>query len=119
MKKLSHRPGDVAPHSGARGTVNLDQGTRDRLTWAEQFAKRVLQADAGQNVLIRRAVRVYIRHLERLVKKNEQGGEAAKERLQGEAYALRSATRGEQDAIPEADLIAVPVKLFSEMQRHG
>jgi hypothetical protein len=122
--KPPHRPGDAAPNSGTRGSFNMDQGTRDRLTWAGHFAKRLLNTDAGHSVLMRRAIEVYTQHLERLAKKNS--GDAAKDqqKLDWEAHALKRAARGEQDALPKQDLIAVPVKLFSEIQaeenkRHG
>lgn len=108
MKK-PHRPGDVAPNSGSAATFNLDQGTRDKLSWQRHLVKRLLQADAGNSVLMRRAIDLYTDYLERLMKKPESA-------LAWEVFALKRATRGEKDPLPEADLIAVPLKSFSQIK---
>jgi len=112
--KHSRRPGDVAPNSGTPATFNLDQGTRDKLTWQRHLVKRLLRADAGNSVLMRRAIELYTNHLERLAKKAE--GADAEQKLSWEVYALKRAASGERDPLPEAELIAVPVKLFGAIK---
>jgi hypothetical protein len=115
MKKPSgvRRAGDVAVGSGEPATVNLDAGSRDQITWQRHVLKRLCGEDAGNSLIVRRALDAYTRYLERLVQKRDQN------RSMQEAFAIRRVAKGEKDAIPEEQLIAVPVRPFSEIRKEA
>jgi hypothetical protein len=100
------KPGQPYALSGRGCTANLDQLSLDRLAWLRLFTERVLKAPAGTSVLIRRAIAYYIDHTEQLLA-------AAPEQREREVAMLSHAARGDTDAIPDDELLAVPIKAFS------
>jgi hypothetical protein len=105
------RRGEPHIKSGKPLTANLDAGSTCRLTWASHTTKRLLNTDAFDSVLIRRAIVVYVQHLETLMEKSKP------EQLEREAALLSSAARGTTEELPEEDLIAVPLRAFSAIDR--
>jgi hypothetical protein len=85
----------------------LDQATFDRLHWAQHVTHRLLKSEAGASVLLRRAVALYVDHLEQLLANHTP------EQLEREVGKLSNAARGTTQAIPEDQLIAVPLQAFS------
>jgi hypothetical protein len=115
------RAGDVASASGTGVTINLDAGSRQQIVWQQHVIKRLLGGEAGNSVLVRRALTLYTEHLEKLLKRHSADGAsgssaAAEQRLGWEVIALKRAAAGERDSLPEQDLIAVPIKPFSEIK---
>lgn len=103
------------PHalSGRGKLCNLDQLTFDRLQWAQHLTRRLLKAEAGSSVLMRRAVAVYQDHLERLLESHTL------DQLEREIGLLASAARGTTSTIPEESLIAVPLRAFSTIRQEA
>jgi hypothetical protein len=112
-RTLPKKAGEPCIKSGKPMTANLDVGSVDRITWMKHLTQRVLKAEAGASVLIRRAIEFYAAYMERILIRHEP------EELEDEAFALKLAARGEQAALPEEDLIAVPPKLFSAIQHEA
>jgi hypothetical protein len=106
-------PGDVAAQSGTGTTVNLDRGSRDSITWLRNTLKRSdLATDANSSVLVRRAIDAYVRHIEALL----FSGPPKRDALTIERICIASAARGDQDELPEEELIAVPPQSYSRIR---
>lgn len=110
-RTVAKRPGQPCALSGRAMTANLDQVSFDRLTWARHVTRRLLKAEAGTSVLIRRAIALYTDHMERLLAGHRP------EELERETNLLSTAARGCTEAIPEEELIAVPLRPFSDIRR--
>ena len=104
------RAGQPSALSGRAMTANLDAGSFDRITWLRHLSQRLLKAEAGTSVLIRRALACYQEHIERLLASHTQA------ELEGEALRLAGAAVGATEGLPEEDLTAVPMLPFSAIQ---
>lgn len=90
-----------------RQAHSLDRRTLDALRWAEHCSGLVLKDRASASVIVRRAVALYVAELERSL---AAGDDRA---LTSEKSALRWAARGNDEPLPEEQLIAVPPRMFS------
>jgi hypothetical protein len=112
--RIKAKPGDVAIKSGSGTTINLDQGSRDRCVWLRNTLKRsALNTDANSSVLVRRALTAYVQHIEALL----FAGPSTRDAQTIERVCIANAARGHQEEIPEEELIAVPPKPYSQIDR--
>jgi hypothetical protein len=91
-------------------SIGIDRRTEQRIAWIKHVAKRcLLVEDAGNAVLVRRALALLTDHYERLLSGHD--GEA-KER---EISALRSAAQGGTAAFDATELLTIPPKPWSAL----
>lgn len=103
--------------------VGVDQRTADRITWATNVARVRLRLAVHPAVLIRRALAMYVDHLERVLESPDV--EARDEfpaipagRLRIEEVGLRKAAKGETRQL-HPECLSGPVVPFSAIERSG
>src|SRR5688572_11886548 len=107
------RAGQPNALSGRAMTANLDQASFDRITWLRHLSIRLLKSEAGTSVLIRRALALYQVHMEQLLVRGGTDEHAMEVKL------LALASRGNSNGLLEDDLVAVPLRPFSEIAKAG
>lgn len=90
---------------------NIDGGSLERAHYAEHFVKHVLGLRASHSVIVRRALELYIAHLDRLL----DDPTFATFGMTGEKHRLRAASQGDWGRLSEAELQMVPVVPYRQL----
>jgi hypothetical protein len=91
-------------------SLNLDARSVDRLRWTRHACKTLLDVEAGPAVVLRCALDHYTRHLESLLAKPDAEG------IDRERLLLSVAKRGVTASLPAEELLALPLKPFSQVE---
>jgi hypothetical protein len=91
-------------------TANIDRRTEQRLAWSKHVCKALLNVDAANACLVRRAIDLLAAHLESLLTGNDESA------LNREISALHSAAQGGTVTVPAVDLLALPPKPWSTLR---
>jgi hypothetical protein len=99
----------TAENISRRWGVNLDARSLDRMTWAQHVCRLHLNNQVSPSVIFRRALSLYVEHLDRLLASDDAGKRA------WETSALNRAARGETAELPAALLLATPPRPFKDI----
>ncbi len=103
----------MAANVNTQRRVAYDEASKQRMTWIQHMLRDTLKlgvADVYQHVIMRRALQVYVAHLETTL------GKAGKDREIAdwlEIGGLKCGRRGDDLRVPEDALVALPVRPLS------
>lgn len=105
-------PSTTKPKTARRGTpqwLSLDPMSRVRLDYLKHVAHHSFDAEATNSTIVRRALAVYLEHVESVMPFEGRG--------KWERLELIAANRGDTFTIPEPLIKAVPVRFLSAIKK--